>query len=77
MIIDSISGSGNNNYEYTGATPNPVGLNFMNDGSADATITVGSIAVTIKAGENFDGSFDRFSEVAIVATGAWRLVVRR
>lgn len=77
MILDSIEDNANYSYEYAGAKPYPQGINFSNDGSSDCTLTVGSIAITIKPGETFDGSFERFTAASIVASDSFRMLVRR
>jgi len=77
ILIESTSGTGNDTWSYSG-TQTPNTFSFANDGDADATVGVGSQTITVKPGEAVDIAVATpFYELAITATGAWRLLVGR
>lgn len=48
-------------------------LGLINNSAADLTFTIGSVAnVRVKPGESFLDSFEKFTQVTITATGAYR-----
>ena len=52
------------------------GFSITNDGNADLTFTIGSITITVKPGEVFDGEFADFTSVTVTTTVAFRAIVR-
>jgi hypothetical protein len=45
---------------------------ITNDGAADITVTINSIAFTVKATETYSSLFDPFTAVTVNATSAYR-----
>jgi hypothetical protein len=75
ILIESVSGTGNESWTYTG-TQTPGCISFANDGAVDDTIVISGHSIIVKPGESFDVSFSKpFNEVAITATGGWRMLI--
>jgi hypothetical protein len=45
---------------------------ITNDGTADITVTIGSLSFTVKATETYSSLFDPFTAVTVSATSAYR-----
>ncbi|MFQ3543630.1 hypothetical protein Q7A53_06045 [Halobacillus rhizosphaerae] len=55
---------------------NMYGFSISNDGTADLTITLLTHTIVVKAGEQFDGSFDAFKSLTITGDSSYRALVR-
>jgi hypothetical protein len=51
---------------------NKIGFMITNDGTADITVTIGSLSFTVKATETYSSLFDPFTAVTVSATSAYR-----
>lgn len=77
MLVDYVAGTGNYSYTFAGSNVDtPHEIEFSNDGSADAVVTINGKALTVKGGETMVVGFDAFNKVAISGTpGAWRMIL--
>lgn len=76
IIPLAIKGSfvGNTNATHT-ITEECEGASLVNRGLATVTMTINGVSVTVEAGETFTGYWRDFTEVDILATDDYALVV--
>lgn len=73
VVKDAFNGSTNTTKTYVTAMR---GFSIVNDGAADITFTISGKTITVKPNETWDGKFDPFTSVTVVAVGAFRAVVK-
>jgi hypothetical protein len=72
-VRDSFSNTTNVTKNYT----NPMcGFAIQNDGTANLTVTINGMTITVKPTEGFEENFEPFTQVQVVASGAFRAIVR-
>ena len=84
MILYSVED--NENYEFDWDTVKaaiydegwpPNGLHIANDGSADITLTINGLTLTIKPAETLTDRFKPFEAFTLAATDSYRLLITR